>query len=345
MRIVRRIVTWLLLGAVAALGVAAGVDALRGGGEPEREATEAEPVVAERAPGPQGGERTLVDARADLSAAGVPSGVLTYADEDCRLHSVTLPDLRSHPGPEGETCAFTPTRGGELAFGSPFTSPDGVLRVGCRPGRVVFRLPGGVLYGRTAGACGVAWREDSAPTFLRRGEVVELAACPGDEPGALPLRCGRVLLSRDELKRAFRGAGWTRFDFRVEELYWLDARRLATIVQARAPGRRTELLALFDRGRLVAEPTFGYEDLAGIRPSPSGAFLVARILEPGGLVVVDRSGRAVPLAMRHGDALAWSPDEEWIAEATADGVCVFRAGDRNPVFVHVPVVARDLVWR
>lgn len=340
----RRIATWLLLGAVVALGVAAGVDALRGGGEPERAAVEPEPVAAATPVRAQGRERTLVEARADLRAAGVPFGVLTYADEDCGLHSVTLPDLGSHPGPEGRTCVFASTRGSEPAFGSPFISPDGVLRVSCRHGAVELRLADGTLYARIREACAVAWRGISSPTLLRRGGVVELAACPG-RPDRLPFRCTRTLLSRRDLAHELRRAGWDGLEFEAEELFWLDETRFALIVAAQSGDEQADLLAFFDGRRLVSAPRFGYDDLSGIRPSPSGAFVSVRILDPGGLLVLDRDGQPVPLAMRHGNALTWSPDEQWVAEATADGIYVFRAGDRSPTLVHIPVVARDLVWR
>jgi hypothetical protein len=49
--------------------------------------------------------------------------------------------------------------------------------------------------------------------------------------------------------------------------------------------------------------------------------------------------------MMHGRAITWSPDEEWIAQATAVGVYLFRAGDQSPLFVNVPIMALDLVWR
>ena len=83
--------TWLLVGALAALGVAAGADALRSLGGPDRGASEppAEPAP-EAEPEPAGD--ALADARAELRSAGVPAGVLTYSDETCRLRSVTLPD-------------------------------------------------------------------------------------------------------------------------------------------------------------------------------------------------------------------------------------------------------------
>jgi hypothetical protein len=62
-------------------------------------------------------------------------------------------------------------------------------------------------------------------------------------------------------------------------------------------------------------------------------------------VAVDRDGGYVRLALGTGDALAWSPDEEWIAEATADGIYVYPADEPNPRFIHISIVARDLVWR
>lgn len=323
------------------------MDALRGGDDPERASTETEPPAARTETEAETTERTLVEARADLRAAGVPAGVLTYADEDCRLHYVTLPDLGPHPGPEGSSCSFDSTVGDEYVFAGQPPDPFGVaLSLRCRRGTVQLRMPNGDLYARALGACGIAWRPDGTPTFLHGGEVMQFAPCPGAEPGALPARCSRTLLSRADLRREFRRARWIRFDFRVDELHWLSDRRFAAIVHAgprEGPG--ADLLAVFESRRLVSRPLFAYDDLGGLRPSPSGALVAARIGSAGGLAVVGRRGQAVRLAMRHGQALTWSPDERWIAEATADGIYIFRADDPSPVFVHVPIVARDLVWR
>lgn len=335
--------TWLLVGALAALGVAAGADALRSLGGPERGASEP-PAETAPEPEPEPAEEALADARAELRAAGVPAGVLTYADEQCRLHSVTLPDLAPHPGSREERCTFGSMVGSEFAFGGPPPYPFGSLAALCRGEEVELRLPNRGLFARARGSCPLVWRPDGTPTFLRGGEVMRFAPCPGDEPGALPLRCSRRLVSRTDLARELRRARWTGSDFRVEEFHWLSDRRLiATVRVGRVGG--AELLGVFDGRRLVSSPRFAYEDLAGLRPSPSGAFVAARIESPGGLLVVDRRGRPVRLAMRHGDALAWSPDERWIAQATADGIYVFRADEPSPEFLHLPIVARDLVWR
>jgi hypothetical protein len=333
---VRGIATWLLVGAVAALGTAAAVDGLRDEAGP--------PPAAQTAPepGPEPAGDALADARAELRSAGVPAGVLTYADETCRLRSVTLPDLAPHPGSREERCTFGSMVGSEFAFGGPPPYPFGSLAALCRGEEVELRLPNRGLFARARGSCPMVWRPDGTPTFLRGGEVMRFASCPDER--VLPLRCSRTLLSLSDLTRELRRARWTGSDFRVEEFHWLSDRRLiATVRVGRVGG--AELLAVFHGRRLVSSPRFAYEGLAGLRPSPSGAFVAARIESPGGLLVVDRRGRPVRLAMRHGDALAWSPDERWIAQATADGIYVFRADEPSPAFLHVPIAARDLIWR
>jgi hypothetical protein len=102
---VRRWVTWLLVLALAALGLVAAVDAMRDG-EPGRRAGSTKTVAGE-AP-----TQAVVSA---LGEAGV-SGVLTYSDEDCRLHAVSLPELESVRAPSFEMCRPLPSSGGLGAF-------------------------------------------------------------------------------------------------------------------------------------------------------------------------------------------------------------------------------------
>jgi hypothetical protein len=319
------------------------VDALRGGEEPvPAAAKEAEPREETTTVKPA--DRTLVEAREDLDSAGVPAAVLTYADADCRLHSVTLPDLGPHPGPEGRSCLFTWTAGNELSFGEAPPSPVGDLRLRCRQGTVGLVLWNGERYARASGRCGISWKPDGSPTFLHGGELMRFAPCPADEPGTLPTRCAQTVLSRADLAVELRRAGWKRSRFALEEALWLTNARLAAIVRASDDRSGDDLLVVIQGRRLVTRPGFGYEKLAALRPSPLGTHVAARIAT-GGLAVVDRTGRPVRLAMTHGRAVTWSPDEEWIAQATDDGVYVFRSGDRSPVFVNLPIMARDLVWR
>ena len=321
------------------------MDALRGGdGDGDERAAEAETRTATTQAQPA--EGTLESAAAELRAAGVPTGVLTYADELCRVRSMTLPDLEVREGGVARACQFRATIGNELSFGGQPSDSQGSLVPRCRRGAVELRMRGGGgLFARAPGRCALAWHPAELPTFLHRGEVKAFKPCPGDEPGMLPLRCTQTLLARDDLEREFRQARWTSFDFRVDELYWLDDRRFAAIVRARSTGESADVLAVFENRQLVADPRYAYNDLDSIRPSPSGALVSARIPNGGGIVTVDRDGEPVRLALRHGDAVTWSPDEEWIAEATADGIYVFRAGEDSPEFFHIPIVARDLVWR
>ena len=350
---VRRFLTWGLVAAVAALGLAAGIDALRGGGEPEGAAVtelNPEPPVA-TAPAEQP-EDVLVDARADLQAAGVPEGRLTYANEDCRNYVMTLPDLGPGGPPPGYfgLCRYVGVVGGQVETVGSSRSPDWELRVECKGGwltllRDIFDNPKPELQARARG-CDPAWKPDGTITFIRHGEVRRFARCPGDTRLTIPVRCSKPVLSRAELDRQLRGARWRGSELRIEELHWLTDARFAAILQARSADDREEYLALFERGRIVREPSFAYADLGGIRPSPTGRLVAAYVRgRGGGIVVVDREGEPVHLAMAHGHGIAWSPDERWIAEATEDAIYVFRADEESPEFIRIPItVARDVLW-
>lgn len=102
----RNLATWLLVGAVAALGIAAAVDSLQS----------QEAVVQEARPPPV--TPTIPDltgqagpAAARLREAGV-TGVLTYADDDCRLRAVSLPELEPARAPSFEMCRPLTDSGG-----------------------------------------------------------------------------------------------------------------------------------------------------------------------------------------------------------------------------------------
>jgi hypothetical protein len=329
---VRRVLTWLVVGTVVVLGIAAGIDALRGGDEPELAAVEAEPsppTVTRSASGPG-----MEFAASTLRAAGL-SGGLSYADEECAVHALTLPDLASIPAGElspravraGGSCKLTPPG----ARGVPY-------RIRCRHGRVEVTNASGKILARYEG-CAPVWGPGEGFGLVRDGGVVKLAG-PVAAPGYVH---EQVVLSRARVERELRRA-WSGYRFAVTEFIWLSANRLAVIVEARKRRETVDLLAVFTRGRLLSMPGYGYDGLTDLRTSPRGSFVTARIVEPGGLAVVDRNGETARPALRHGDAIAWSYDERWIAEATSDGIYVFRADESSPVFVQIPIIARDLVW-
>lgn len=90
----RRLSTGLVLAAIAGLGLAAAVDALRGNGAVAPEARPAaEPLDL---PGYR-------EAASGLRALGA-RGTITYSDEACRLHALRLPDLTPTRAPAITSC-------------------------------------------------------------------------------------------------------------------------------------------------------------------------------------------------------------------------------------------------
>jgi hypothetical protein len=100
---VRRWVTWLVVAGLAAIGLAAAVDALRD------ETRVSQPVA--RTPTVPGLTRQPELAKRQLREAGV-SGVLTYSDDDCELHAVSLPELQPVRAPSFQMCRPATTTGG-----------------------------------------------------------------------------------------------------------------------------------------------------------------------------------------------------------------------------------------
>jgi hypothetical protein len=96
--------TWLLVVALAGLGLVATVDALVGEGDSRRRAARSTTTVPLLARQPE-------LAVSQLREAGV-SGLLTYSDEDCRLHAVSLPELRPARAPSFEMCRPLTATGG-----------------------------------------------------------------------------------------------------------------------------------------------------------------------------------------------------------------------------------------
>jgi hypothetical protein len=99
----RRWVTWLVVAGLAAVGLAAAVDAFRG------EARVSRPVA--RTPTVPGLARQPELAKRQLREAGV-SGVLTYSDNACELHAVSLPELQPVRAPSFQMCRPATTTGG-----------------------------------------------------------------------------------------------------------------------------------------------------------------------------------------------------------------------------------------
>lgn len=104
MNAVRRVGTWFVVLALGGLGLAAMLDALVGDEEAPRRAvarTTSVPLLA----------RQPELAIAQLREAGV-KGVLTFSDEDCRLHALSLPELEERRAPSFQMCSPVTSTGG-----------------------------------------------------------------------------------------------------------------------------------------------------------------------------------------------------------------------------------------
>lgn len=339
-----------VLACVVALVVAvAVVDALRGrngdGPAPGASAT-ASDVVAP------------VSLAARLQTARV-SGQLLYTDERCALRVVVLPELTrvGRGQPEGLACSFAVApEGRRIGTAGAVWTADGRRVARCR-GAAVEVFVGterGPPIDRRAG-CKPAWRRDGGLTLVRRGRV--LVVPPGCERAA----CERVVLGRTAIERAASRhptvpdvpgfvAGVT-----VVDMAWLGSARLVLLLELQLRVRLARLgplrlVAVFNGRRLVATRADLGAGFSGVEASPLGTMVA---IEPD--LVLRHDGLAVPLPDVYGPlrALAFSPDERFIAAAARGSVILFRrsaleprdGGRREPGAFSLPITVRDLHWR
>ena len=260
-----------------------------------------------------------IAATAALREAGL-RGVLTYAAEGCRLHSLALPDLDDLSASSERQCRLT----GFVArrFGQPMGDAQRILVARCRSGHIELSELGGPILSRAPG-CAPSWRPKGPLTAVRNGELVSLFP-------------DRVLLSREDLARELGG------DFELVEAGWLTQTTLAAVIRAAPRSAAPDMLALFRGRSLVAQPTAFGTEMSGLRISPDGNFAAAR--SSRGAIVLDRKGRRVRLPVGV-EALSWSPDEEWIAATRQEEIVFFPFGEPSSPGIPVPLAARDLVWR
>ena len=323
-----RSTTWLVAVAVGGIALAAVVDSVVG-----RDGSPAGPQPRERTEAREMTQSTTIDTV--LRDRGLV-GTLVYADDDCELHAVGLPDLRPREAPSATACAFATSPGGAVGGAPSVPAPREVATATCETGTVELRRAAR-LVGRARG-CAPAWRPDGTLTAIRSGEVVALQPRRGR-------LVGETLVSLADLRRGLARPPWALVDPHAREVVWLDDDLAAVVVSD--PGRGLDdVIALFRGRRLVAAPPFPYERLSGLRVSPRGSYVAARIgTPPTGVLVLNRRGALRPIPFRIARAIAWSRDERWAAAATASGIYVWQTRGRGSRFVQVPVEARDVVWR
>jgi hypothetical protein len=150
-----------------------------------------------------------------------------------------------------------------------------------------------------------------------------------------------VLLSRADLTRA---APYQlvpeETPFVARELAWISGDRLAVLVGGSYP----DFVGVF-RGR-----TFLYRMFTGFAPRSLGASPLGRYVavEDDGPQVV-RAGRTprtvtFPEGLTTVRAVAWSPDERWLALATRASVWLMDLGDPGVPLIRLPIEAREIGW-
>ncbi len=330
----RRGVTVLVVVVVAGIALAAGFDALTDDGSPRAGPEPAPPSVSTTQPE---GPANYVPLADELG------GTLYYTDASCELQAIELPRQTPTEAPNWDECRFALSANGRRVsgegsgwdpqsdplIGKLFQSENGTIQVSTDRG------PEGSPFPGTA----PAWHPNGTLTYFSDGAVREWPS-------------GGVVLSQRDLVRALRTLPLdelaTRYDrFRVREAAWLDGRRLAAILSADGPEGRMDMLAIYHGRELDAFTFDGPGGFSELRTSPGGRYAAAR--STGGRdadFVMIESGREVNTPRIVGyRALAWSPDERWVAIAADGGVFVYRPGAPGPPELELDLDAHDLAWR
>jgi hypothetical protein len=345
-----RPLTWAIAGAIALIAAFALADGFRADGPRSAIAPRAERSPTVPADGPpriEGATQLALTLRRN----GV-AGALFLMDERCRLWTLLLPEVEYlTPTANGQpSCTFSASENGrQVIFGARAVwQPHGGLVAQCRRGAIVVfarrtRSPSFVI----GSACAPAWKPNGRLTYVRSGQVWERR------------REGRVVIGRRELEAAARAAS---SEFRhfyapaAKQVDWLSNSRAVVLLRMRVreqEGSRPELLAIFERGRLVGVPhvNLRYEDL---RLSPRRTYVTARGRAPRGLIFLDAAGDTLALnPIATGRRVSWSSDEAWTAVASQGStIFLFRSGDigrfasdDRPRTLRIPLYTVDLAWR
>jgi hypothetical protein len=343
----RSVATWLVAGALLAIALVAGLDALRGEAptaqSPSAETAEVRTATGEaRSPGRPPIEDSLA-VRAELEVAGV-SGTLYLTDRDCRLWALELPFLtwRLQRTASAPDCRFalSPTDRRAL-FGDAGWHPSGDLGAVERDGRIELSS---VATGWTFQFEGSepAFRPDGTLSFVRGGALwgwVEAPCRPG-EPRVefrsveLAVRCARPLLPRGVFERAFRRGFAAVQDPALAEAVWLDARTVVVLVHGQEAGHG---IAVFVDGKVRARHAAFVPQVSDLEASPRGTRVAYRadsvLLFDGNLQDAGFSADA--------HAIAWPPDQRFTLVATESSVYVLRPGE---TMIQIPVAAADIAW-
>jgi hypothetical protein len=317
--------TWVVIGALALIGLFAARDALRGDEAPA--SSPAVQTLAKPPDVPPAAARPPRIAHKDRLAAELQElgagGIVYLTGVNCRRYLLGLPALvwttaQGLPGPD-------------CARGRPVVSERSGL-VAEQVGAETIEVSSEIWSFRFRGFS-PAFKPGGTLTFVRDGRVFEwTSACPA---GAATVTF-RGLREIDRCPRQVRGAPPL-----VQELVWSGENDFAVIA---GPQGVRALLVQRD-GRAISLFKSVGASLSGLVASPHGRYFGARV---GGSMFVFDSRRpgnlALPSGAERSTAVAWSPDERFTALASKSSIFVYP-GDRPGRAVSLPLAAIELDWR
>jgi hypothetical protein len=263
--------------------------------------------------------------RSHEDASGAPAppprelhGVIVTADAACQTEAFRFPSMASERAPHPPDC-------NGLVW-----SQDGSLAARCSGDFTAVRSSEGVQFPNVDG-CAPAWRGDGALSVVLDGNLV-IARRHGS-----PF----IFFSRPRLAEALGAAGVEDAGgWRFAQVSWFGLTSFVAILR----NQEDSAAAVFAQGGLETFlPQIGthVEDL---RVSPIGNFAFARADPEREYVMVSRGGDAMSLpVVRGATAIAWSPDEAYVAIATDDETVIGRTGTTS-VVTTLPFGARALAW-
>jgi hypothetical protein len=237
----------------------------------------------------------------------------------CSLRALRLPALVELNAPRQTDC-------GGIVWSSDGTlnasCADGYTDVGTSEGRHLFRVRG----------CAPAWREDGSVSVIRNGELF-FARRRGSP---------RIFFSREQLAQGLAGRVPAGERVELVEVAWLTLTNFAAIVRGPHPWERAvAFLSPGGAGTLV--PELG-QRISDLRVSPLGNLAFARNQLGREFLMLTDAGVEVPLPrIANARAIAWSPDEEWVALATRTATFIAPTGSRRVVF-RIPAGGDTLAW-
>jgi hypothetical protein len=331
---VRRLATALVIAALVLIGAFATADALRDH-EPEGRA----PGRAEATATTGGGVPREVQT---LREEGV-IGTLLYSDEQCRLHSLVLPELvdelvRDEDEGPVVRCRFE-TGGDHLLREGDRISPNDRFVARCTDGGIEVREPASETVRRRIEGCAPSWRPDFGNRLMwARGGTIYDEGEPVVTAADL-----RYAAHRHPLLHGLSPK--VRVRVRVHDLAALENGRLVASLEINVPFVGDIYESILWDGRAVIGATSNFGGLVrGWVSSHGGGFAAAT---NGTIMASDGETTDPPDGLPAGRAVAFSPDERWLAYVTGRSVYLVAtpASDSPGRVIRVPVPARDLVWQ